>query len=1422
MNQNVVDGKESRELNFWLNGAEVVLTQVDPAQMLISYLREQGLTGTKLGCGQGGCGACTVILSRYNPSVSAIEHLAINACLRPLVSIHGMAVTTIEGVGSMREGLSAVQYRIAAHNGSQCGFCTPGFVMNMTAFLKSNPNPKAMEIEKAFDGNLCRCTGYRPILEGMRTFAKDLPADSDGSRTCFVDPAFRVEENTKDWTAPVDKAPGLLSITHDTGSPVWVQAESVADIYTLQEKYRDSFFHNIRLVVGNTATGVCDNRPDVFIDISRIPELTTLKATDDGIEAGAAVSIQRLLDFVAEQIAGLPKKKTAGLKALRYLVRRLASIQVRNTGSIGGNIYLAAIFEVYLKSVYDKDMKQKYPHPDMEAMFVSDLFTAFAALGVTLTMGVAAPGEKPSLKTYTLLDLPTMDSFFYQKQSIVFLSFSIPYSNPKEYFRTFKVARRLENGQGAVNAGFRVQLDDNNKVADTTLLYGGLGFKTVAAAETAAYLQGKPWDEKTLAGSLAVLNKELKTLAKPLPITGYTQTYRRALAENLFYKFFLYTARKADTAEVNPVNVSAAKHYKRPLSTARQAYPTYPEKYPVSRPMIKMMAFFQASGEAKYTHDEPLPFNGVYGAMVTNPTHAVAAFTYSCTYTPDEKGASPKTVTGLEAVIAHVKETKKGVVDFVTVVDIPKGGQNLIGPGNDDPVFSDGVATYVGAPIGLVVAESQEAATDAAQYIRDHCITFTKQETYPYEGETVPAVVTLEQGIEQGTQFKQFPETCPDLSHIPSITRPGSDEAWLENPDTPPAGDTFCARGEAACGFQAHFYMETQSALVIPNGEDQLVVRSSTQDPDGVQAATALVLNMPANKIRVEVARVGGGFGGKQVRCIYTSGPAAVAAWKLGRAVKLVLPRDLDTTSVGKRHPFLGSYEVACSMDGAIKGMKTLFQADGGNSYDVSFPVMDLAQLLADNAYNIPTFQTTGQIFRTNLASNTAFRSFGVVQGMLIQEDAIEMTAFELGKRLKKRVLPEEIREKNFYRTGSLKDYDVTPYGQDLMYCNIKEIWDELKLSSDFDRRVGAVEAFNKENQWRKRGISMIPLKYGIAYTGPRGTLNQGYALVNIYHADGSVLVNCGGVELGQGLNTKMAQIAAQTLGIPLKKVRVATVSTNSVPNPTATASSTGSDLNGGAVEKACKALRTRLEEFCIRLEEFRPHPKNKQLQGLEKWRTNWKEIWGDLVSAAYTYRVNLSAQAHYKTPHYSSVDIDFPTGHPFFYFTYAAAVSEVEIDVLTGETAILRSDILFDNGQSLNPCVDVGQVEGAFVQGIGYVTTEELLFNDDGKLLTDNTWNYKVPFSRTIPQDFRVTLKKSETKEEHDGLRLANSAVKSSKGIGEPPLVLASSVFFAIRHAVIDARKDAGDDNWFRFDAPATPQRIQAACLVNPDKLTL
>jgi xanthine dehydrogenase large subunit len=574
--------------------------------------------------------------------------------------------------------------------------------------------------------------------------------------------------------------------------------------------------------------------------------------------------------------------------------------------------------------------------------------------------------------------------------------------------------------------------------------------------------------------------------------------------------------------------------------------------------------------------------------------------------------------------------------------------------------------------------------------------------------------------------------------------------------------------------------------MAIPGEDMDVTVHSSTQHPSEVQHMVAQVLGVPSHAVTVEVRRMGGGFGGKETQGNQFAAVAAVAAKKLGRAVKIRPDRDDDMTATGKRHDFVVDYEVGFDDDGTILGVDYFFAARAGFSSDLSGAVTDRALFHCDNTYYYPAVKAQSAPLYTNTVSNTAFRGFGGPQGIVGCERVVDEVAFALGKD------PLEIRKRNFYGTT---DRNVTPYHQTVEDNIIHRIVEELEASADYAGRRQAIAAFNAGSPVLKRGLALTPVKFGISFTATH--FNQAGALVHVY-ADGSVHLNHGGTEMGQGLYVKIAQVVAQEFQIDIGQVKITATTTAKVPNTSATAASSGTDLNGLAAQAAARTIKQRLTDFAA--EKYQV-PADQVVFLPNRVRVGNQEIaFGALTQQAYMARVQLSATGFYKTPkiHW---DRDKGQGTPFYYFAYGAACAEVEIDTLTGETMVERVDILHETGRSLNRAIDIGQVEGGFIQGMGWLTTEELVWDAKGRLRTHAPSTYKIPLASDRPKVFNVTLA--------DWPEAAEPTIHRSKAVGEPPFCLGMSVFHAISDAVASV---AGHRILPRLDAPATPERVLMA----------
>ncbi|KAL6710666.1 hypothetical protein ACN47E_007723 [Coniothyrium glycines] len=1311
-------------LRFYLNGTKVELDDADPEVTLLEYLRGIGLTGTKLGCAEGGCGACTVVVSQLNPTTNKIYHASVNACLAPLVSVDGKHVITVEGIGNVKRPHPA-QERIAKGNGSQCGFCTPGIVMSLYALLRNTDAPTEHEVEEAFDGNLCRCTGYRPILDAAQSFSVKTgcgKATTNGGSGCCMEKNGAnggggggcCKSNGNDGEdQPIKRftPPGFIEYKPDTElifppqlhkhefRPLafgnkrkkWFRPTTLQQLLEIK-----SVFPSAKLIAGSTETQIeikfkgMDYTASVFV--GDIPELRQFAFNDDHLEIGGNVVLTDLEQICEKAVKHYGEAKGQPFATILKQIRYFAGRQIRNVGTPAGNLATASP--------------------------ISDLNPVFVATNATLVA--------KSLKETT--EIP-MDTFFkgYRQTALpadaVIASLRIPVAKEKgEYIRAYKQSKRKDDDIAIVNAALRVSLNDDQVVEDVDLVYGGMAPTTIPARKAMEFLQGKKFtDLQTLEG---VMDKLEEDFDLRFGVPGGMATYRKSLALSFFYKFYHEVLAELHAEELE-IDTQAIGEIEREISFGKKdnkAAEAYRQKE-VGQSKNHVAAMKQCTGEAQYTDDIPLQRNELYGCLVL----------------------STKAHAKLIKVDPEPALNLRGVVAFVDHTDLASPEANWWGaPSCDETFFAIDEVFTAGQPIGMVLADTAKHAEQAARAVA-------------IQYEELPAIFTIEEAIVQESFFNHF-------KHI----KKGDTEKAFEEADHVFTGTT-------RMGGQEHFYLETQACLAVPKPEDgEMEIFSSTQNPAETQAYVSKVIGVAANKVVTRVKRMGGGFGGKETRSIQLAGIVACAANKVRRPVRCMLNRDEDIMTSGQRHPFLARWKVAVNKDGKLQALDADVICNGGWSQDLSGAVVERSLSHIDGVYNIPNVHVRGRVAKTNTVSNTAFRGFGGPQGLFFAETYIEEIADHLG------IPAEKMREINMY---SPETNMITHFNQELKDWYVPLMYKQVQEESAYVQRREEIEEFNKTHKWNKRGLAIIPTKFGISFTAL--FLNQAGALVHIYH-DGSILVAHGGTEMGQGLHTKMTMIAAEALQVPLSEVFVSETATNTVANSSSTAASASSDLNGYAIYNACMQLNERLQPIRERLG---PNASMKEL-----------------AHAAYFDRINLSAQGFYKTP-----DIGYVwgenKGQMFFYFTQGVAAAEVEIDTLTGDWTCRRADIKMDVGRSINPAIDYGQIEGAFVQGQGLFTTEESLWQrNTGGIFTKGPGAYKIPGFRDIPQEFNVSLLKDV---EWENLR----TIQRSRGVGEPPLFMGSCVFFAIRDALKAARRQFGDTHILHLQAPATPERIRISC---------
>ncbi|UJR19997.1 hypothetical protein I4U23_023131 [Adineta vaga] len=1282
-------------LLFYVNGKEVIERHADPEWTLLWYLRNKlRLTGSKLGCGEGGCGACTVLISQCIDKESGeIEHRTINGCLAPLCSIDGCHVITVEGLGSTnKSNLHPTQTRLAEFYASQCGFCTPGMVMSLygTVTSKDASTLTMADIEESLDGNLCRCTGYRPILDAAKSFACDIEKfskekpSSTNTSTTFDKCSIFTQQSIDQVQFPEQLRDYLPQSIHIKGSSMdWYRPITLAELLYLRHTYPGD---QSKLIFGNTRVQLERKFEQRIyprlITVTHIKQLQEIKQTNDAIYFGAGVTFTRFKNKLMEW------KDNSICQALLDQLKHFASTQIRNVASLGGHI--------------------------IAALPNSDINPILQAAGALLELHRSDSTE---------VRIISLSEFFLGEYRVaiadneVLVAIRIPLLNSSnQYFiQSYKQACRRDDSKGIVSAGFQVELESEKnqwKIIKICFAFGGVASKTIEAKHTQQALIGSLWTKETINQTNELLLKEI-ILNETSP--GGRIEYKRTLIQSFLFKFYSYVCHqlKQFNADLNEFS------YHRATSHGQQTIPERPSSQKIIGSSIPhRSAYLHTTGEAIYIGDMSFPMDILHAALVL----------------------STKANVRIKHIDIEQASKVPGFVSFVSHVDVP-GLNKPNGSLPDEEVFVSSIALCIGAIIGVVVCETEQSAEIASKLIQ-----------IDYESLSTPLILSIEDAIEYESYFDN--EICLQQGDIEKSLM--ECEHQLE--------------GELVIGGQEHFYMETNVCMVIPSKDDQeITLHLATQSPTAAQELTALVLGRDTSRIRCHTKRIGGAL----PICL----AAAVAAVKVGRPVFLQLERHTDISITGHRHPFKIKYKVGFDREGQLQGLDIQMWNDGGCTLDASKAVMELAMLHMSNTYQFPNIRIRGRVCKTHLPSNTAFRGFGGPQAILACETIIEHMATYL------QCDALTIRRRNLFREG-----DKTPYGQVLEQWNVPRILDELLQSSDFIQRQVNVEQFNRESIYRKRGISLIPVKFGIGFVV--AFLNQAGALVHVYK-DGSVVVHHGGTELGQSIHTKMIAIAAEVLRCEIHRIRISETSTDLIHNTSPTGGSVSSDINGMAVKDACEQLRQRLDTLIT--------DENRDIS------------WEALVSQAYYARVDLCARGFYVMP--KMFDMDFTKNKATYnYFTQGAAVTEVELDVLTGDWHILRVDILMDVGVSLNPQIDIGQIEGGFMQGVGLYTMEELQWGDEkqhqwippGELYTRGPDTYKIPSFSDVPIDFRVSLLSDS---------LNPRAVYSSKGIGEPPLVLGTSVFFALKQACIAYRKQQGLHDYFTLHSPATVERLRMVC---------
>ncbi|GFO23340.1 xanthine dehydrogenase/oxidase [Plakobranchus ocellatus] len=1236
---------------------------------LNEYLREKaGLKGTKVMCREAGCGCCAVTVSHLPTDSNTVKTYSVQSCLTPLYAVDGWQISTVEGIGSQRDGFHPIQERIAKFNGTQCGYCTPGMVMNMYGLLHQKPNITAQEVEDNFDGNICRCTGYRPILDAMKSFSED--ANIPGRK------AIDIEDLNKNLCPKTGETCsgncGSRSLDLEISGARWYRPLTLADLGKVMKANKDK---KTRLFFGNTSTGIYKNDGpfDVYVDLHRVKELFSFQATDTNVRLGAATTLTQFL----EKLRGHQEKP--GFKCFSQVHKHLkvvANVMVRNAGSIGGNLMI------------------KHNHKD----FPSDIFTTLEAAGAQVEIFDTASSAK---KTVPLLEFMTSVNMSGKVLTAVIL----PRLADNVVYRTFKITPRWQNAHAYVNAAFKIPFADMTVKGQPSIVLGGISADTIHAKKTETFLANKKLSAAVVKEAYSTLRDELVPTESPLESSA---KYRKELASGLLYKVLLGLC-----GTKNPKVRTGAEDLHRPVSSGLQTYQEMAREFPLKHALPKVTSTLQASGEAVFVNDMPKFQQELFAAF------AIA----------DVGSAIIGSIDPSEALkipgVTHFLSAKDTLCN-----DFPQ-------PMNPE-LFATKEVFYAGQPLGLVLAETQPLAIEAAKKVK---VNYSKVMT---------PILTVEDSLARGKEFESKRKTTV-------IGNP--DDAWKSVDHT--------VEGTVSMGSQYHFYMETQVTLAVPS-EDGIDLYASTQNSDLCQFAASRVIDKPMHFINITVPRVGGGFGGKSLDTSTLAAAASLGAYKTKRPVRLSLDLSSNMRMLGKRPPYKATYKAGFTKEGDVQVIEVDYMVDVGFTEDGSF-FTTYSMGYLDMCYHVPNWKIVGKSMMTNKRTMVAVRAPGSVPAALISESIFEHVAQALGKH------STVVKELNLY---SEKQTDLT--GHVLNNCTVRELWRRLKDVAEVDARIRQINAFNQENQWKKRGITMTTCKYGMCYFGA----GHG-ATVTIFARDGSVQISQGGVEMGQGLYTKVAQGVAHILGVPLDNIKVRPNQGVISPNSVVSGGSVASESSMQAAIGAAEILRERMKPIKEKFPD-----------------ADWKT----LCEKSNASKIDLTAR--FLNEH--------RMGSPYInYHTYCVAVTETEVDVLTGESQIRRVDIMADYGESLNPMIDIGQTEGGFVMGLGNFASEDTIFDSKtGQILNDGTWNYKPPTTKDIPIDWRIHLLPDTPNP---------SGIRSSKATGEPSIALSVGGLLANKQALQSARKDLfGKEDFIPVVAPFTVERAQQSVGLNESLLAV
>ncbi|CAO4380410.1 unnamed protein product [Caenorhabditis nigoni] len=1248
---------------FNVNGKDVSEDNVDPELTLAYYLRNKlGLRGTKLGCEEGVCGSCTVVLGSWDDGENKAVYRAVNACLVPLSHVHRTFVITVEGVGS-REKIHPIQDRMARGHALQCGFCSPGFVMSAYALLRNHPDPSIDQINAAIRANLCRCTGYRPILEALYSFSPKSGECCGGNKNgggCCRDKSSSEEGEGYDEkllsfndfpkydpTQEIIFPPSLRKYV-DSKDQVILKGSRIEltlpkNLAQFKQSREGKDVISSGLITRLTASQNPENISEQWISTKYVREFNEIKVETNSVLIGAAVSIQKLSDTLSHHL-----NENIGT-AVSEFFRKFSSPQVANFATWSGAVVVSA----------------------KSSTIVSDVLLVLTVLNARITM-LTQSGELIQVE---------MDEFlarkFYESKTIVCATFSK--SDNRKLF-CLKLGETSEQDATVFNFGALI----GNK---SSRIFVGLG------SQPKRFTSLEAWIDSGESLDLEDLYRE----------SGMEKNHNSLMALTRLSDFL----KSKTLTQVSEEPITFLQYYK----------PTTNES--VGRPIANYSNERAITGEAIYVNDIQANNTVHLGFVLSSVPHA-------------------------EILNVDSSEALKleGVVGYFGIKDIPGNNTPGLQSANtffpdDTAIFADKKVESVGQVIGVIAATDVVLARRAAKLVK-------------VEYRELKPLIDLNEAIEA-------------KSYLGKVQCYGKEEQIVNECLAK------CHRvleGEVTLGSQEHYYMETQSSLVIPGEGDELAIHCSTQGTCFTQLMVKEVMNLPAHKVIVKTKRLGGGFGGKVHNASWIACMCAVVARKLNRPVYGFLSRADDLAITGKRHAIYAKYRVGIDSEGKAQAAHFETWLNGGWSIDHTENVTAVMSILVDDVYNLGSVRSVGYPVKTNSSSSTAFRGYGQPQSKLLNEGVMRRIARAVNKDV------EEIKKLNFAVEG-----DRRFLGDRIHNDAHTECWEYCTNWSDFEHRKRKTEEFNRSSDSVKRGITMSSVRLGLPFPD---TTAHGIAslLINL---DGSVQLSIGGTEMGQGLNQKMIQVCSEALKRPVESITIIDNSTDKITNAPVTGGSQNSDTNGLAVLACCKKIMSRLQ------------PIVEQNEG--DWQKSILEAYGKHIPLQCTeYGVVNRSQ-------FGVGDMETP------YNTTGACAVEIEVDTLTGYNRLIRVDMVMDVGESLNPAIDIGQIEGSFMQGYGYVTCEKISYDEKTGHLEQNTaGKYRIPRARDVPKDFRVKLL---------GINKANGAeVYSSKGIGEPPLMMScGAVHSAIMYCVDDWRKHNGIEEFVDTISPLSADKIRELC---------